>query len=97
MKTPFHPVTPRNVTPVSFEPAADVVFITGGLKAALHSQNHIRDNVLGDVSEALNCTPEDLNFLFEDGENREDDTIFDFPDEDRRRKVMRDNFLDAAE
>ncbi len=78
--------------------SADVVFISGGLKAAMNTRSTVRDNILGDVCQALNCKPEALDFLFEGGGKLDDDEAdFDFPDAERRRKIIRDNHLDAAE
>lgn len=98
MKSPFHKSSRQKIAPLSTKPTAEVVFIAAGLKAALYSQTAIRASVLNDVSKALNCPPEALNFLFNANDEREkDQNVFDFPDEIRRRTIIRDNFLDAAE
>ena len=98
MKTVFENRPPRQLAPVTQDASADVVFISGGLKAAKNSRKLVRSNVLDDVSEALNCQPEELSFLF-DSESTiaSDSEIFDFPDSERRRTVIRNNQLDMAE
>ncbi len=84
--------------PVQADASADVVFISGGLKAAQNSRSAIRNSVLGDVSKALNCQPEDLSFLFDNSKSTDSDfDVFDFPDAERRRMVIRNNRLDVAE
>ena len=98
MKNPYNKSTGRTPVPLQSDPAADVVFIAGGLKAALNCLKPVRKSVISDVSKALNCEPEDLEFLFTDSADAKVDlTIFDFPDSERRRQIIRNNFLDAAE
>lgn len=96
MKKPFEISEPRDTKPVDVAPRADVSFISAGIKAAQNSQTEVRDLVLEDVSQALACTPKDLEFLFKSTEEDEN-TIYDFPDSERRRKVIAHNNLDAAE
>lgn len=93
----FKDAAPRKVNPVDAQQNADVNFIAAGLKAARNSRNDIRATVLDDVSKALDCTPEDLSFLFKGVPEDEDVTIYDFPDSERRRQVIAYNNLDAAE
>lgn len=98
MKNPYRKLAKRKPVPMRPEPAADVVFVVGGLKAAFHSQKTVRNNVMSDVSKVLNCDPGELDFLFgHDSHSGAELDVFDFPDSDRRRQVIRKNHLDAAE
>lgn len=98
MKTLYYRRTRQKINPDQSASTADVAFVTGGLKAALHSHNAVRKNVMSDVSRVLNCDPQELDFLFgETAATSNDNDVFDFPDSHRRRRVIRNNFLDAAE
>lgn len=98
MKDIFKQSVPRDGDPADAETSADVAFVSGGLKAALYTKNSVRETILNDVSQALNCDAEDLTFLFESSNDTEsDNNIYDFPDADRRRRVIRENHLNAAE
>ncbi len=83
--------------PISNPASSDVVFIAGGLKAAKNCPEIHRQKVLHDVSQVLQCTPQDLNFLFDAQGDEPDNSIYDFPDSERRRQVLRHNGLLAAE
>lgn len=98
MKNMFVRGTARRACALTADPSADVKFILGGLKAAQNSQRSVRENVMIDVSKALNCDPKDLDFLFA-GSHESDShaSIFDFPDSERRRSIIRNNVVDAAE
>lgn len=98
MKHIFKQSVPRNGNPADAKISADVAFVTGGIKAAFHTKNAVRETILDDVSQALNCSSEDLAFLFENNDASETESnVFDFPDADRRRWVIRENQLNAAE
>ena len=96
MKKPFEISEPRVTKPVEVAPRSDVTFISAGIKAAQNSQTEVRDMVLEDVSQALACAPKDLEFLFSPTDD-DDNEVYDFPDSERRRKVISYNNLDAAE
>lgn len=96
MKKPFEISEPRVANPVEVRPQADVTFISAGIRAAQNSQSDVRNAVVKDVSDALSCAPKDLDFLFESSDE-DDATIYDFPDSERRRKIIAYNNLDAAE
>lgn len=98
MKPPFKNGKRRKGRPVDQRASAEVVFISGGIKAAMNTPHAVRQKIMSDVSEALNCTSAELAFLFSGCEPQIDDTsIYDFPDSERRRRVIRENRLDAAE
>lgn len=98
MKPPFKNGKRRKGRPVDQRASAEVVFITGGIKAAMNTSPSVRNKIVKDVSEVLNCTPLELEFLFGGTEADADEaTIYDFPDSERRRRIIRENRLDAAE
>jgi len=77
---------------------SDVQFIQGALKAAKNSSSQIRELVLKDLCSVLGCRLGDLEFLFSDSGVQGDEVgIYDFPDASRRRKIITDNHLIAAE
>lgn len=95
MKKPFEDSKPRKVKPVEVSLRADVTFISAGIIAAQNSDTTTRDNVIADISNVMSCASEDLDFLFKSSDD--DPSIYDFPDSERRRKVIAYNKLDAAE
>lgn len=98
MKLPFRHGKPRKGRPVDARENAEVVFVSGGLKAAMNTPPSVRQKIIHDVSEALNCSPLELEFLFSGtGTDADEASIYDFPDSERRRRIIRDNRLDAAE
>lgn len=82
--------------PVSVDIANDVTFLHGALRAAQNSRALVRDKIINDIIEVLECEADEIEFLFKH-EPQNDQEIFDFPDDERLRFVMRNNFLDAAE
>ena len=96
MKNLFKKGEPVNVGPVESGKAAEVAFVAAGIKAAQNSRLATRQSVVSDVCQALSCQPNDLEFLF-GAANDDDETVYDFPDSERRRMVIRYNNLDAAE
>ncbi len=98
MKQPFENGKPRIERPVDLGASAEVVFVSGGIKAAMNTPPAMRQKIIQDVSEALNCEPLDLEFLFSPQKAETDEaSIYDFPDSERRRQIIRSNQLDAAE
>ncbi len=75
----------------------DVTFIVGAIRAAKNSPPHIRHKVISDIVDVIGCKPDDLEFLFVPQNDNECHEHFDFPNSARRRQVIRDNELDAAE
>ena len=97
MKDIFTAHEPRTGKPTDQSASADVAFVSAGLVAAFHTKKTVRETILSDVSNALNCKSEDLEFLFSDEQDDDSSADFDFPDAERRRRVMRENRMDAAE
>ena len=78
--------------------SADVQFLSGALRAAKYASPKIRQKVLSEITDRLDCSAEELAFMFDGAKNdNSDNRAYDFPDSERRRKFIRDNFLDAAE
>lgn len=94
-KYPFEDKEEPETKPVSSETTSEMLFIQGGLRAARNSPPSIRETVMNDLSHIMGCSTESLEFLF--GSDQDDKSIYDFPDSERRRQVIRDNKLDAAE
>ena len=97
MKNLFKDDAPVSVKPVETGNAADVTFVAAGIKAAQNLPRKHRRSVVIDVCQALRCKPHDLEFLFDAANDDDDETVYDFPDSERRRMVIRYNNLDAAE
>lgn len=88
----------RNTTkPVVNEPSADVMFMSGALKAAQNSPPEIRAKILSDVQAFTNIAASEVAFMFDLNSDNNDHSVFDMPDSERRRQIIRDNLLDAAE
>lgn len=83
--------------PILEKPSADVLFMSGAIRAAQNSSPVIREKILQDISLHMDASPESLEFMFTSDNNNNDHTVFDFPDSERRRKCIQDNLLDAAE
>ncbi len=82
---------------VTREASADVMFVAGAMRAAKHASPEVRAKILADV-QALTQTPgEHLDFMFATDNDNNDHSVFDMPDSERRRQIIRNNFLDAAE
>lgn len=79
------------------EPSADVMFMSGALKAAQNSPPEIRAKILSDVQAFTNIAASEVAFMFDQNSDNNDHSVFDMPDSERRRQIIRDNFLDAAE
>lgn len=98
MKLPFENGTRRKGRPVEQAATAESVFISGGLKAAMNTPPAVRRKIMKDISAALECDPVELEFLFSQSPTPLNDAaVYDFPDAERRRSVIRENRLDAAE
>lgn len=78
---------PDDLAPLPVHPSAD--FIQAAIRAAKHSAHTTRAKVIADVCEVLDCSKEDLAFLFA---AKTEDASFHFPDY-RREYVI----LEAAE
>lgn len=73
-------------------------FVRACLRVAMYSKGAVRDKVIAEACEVLECSPEELEFLMGhtlsvEGENQ----IFDFPDSERRRQALDAQNLMAAE
>lgn len=77
--------------------SADVMFLTGALKAAKNTPPRIREKVLMDIQAIMKCSAEELEFMFSAHNDNSDHSVYDFPDSERRRMIIRNNNLDAAE
>lgn len=75
----------------------DVTFLAGAIRAAKNTPLHIRRKVMADIVNIMGCNPSDLEFLFVPQNDNQNHEHFDFPNSARRRQIIRDNFLDAAE
>lgn len=75
----------------------DVTFLAGAIRAAKNTPPHIRRKVIADIVNVMGCNPSDLEFLFVPQNDNQNHEHFDFPNSARRRQIIRDNFLDAAE
>ena len=87
----------ENVDPVVKAHSADVVFMAGALRAAKNSPPAIREKILADLQDHVDYDASELAFLFDGETDHNDHALYDFPDSERRRKIIRDNRLDAAE
>ncbi len=88
----------RIVLPVAQRRTADVLFLSGALKAAKNTSPDIRKKILTDIISHTEYSETELSFLFSDiPQEAHDPKIYDFPDSERRRQVIRANRLDAAE
>ena len=76
-------------------PNATQSFIMGGVNAAIHSSQNQKINILSDVAHVLGCHVDALRFLIEPSED--DNSAFDFPDSQRRRRIRGYNALNIAE
>lgn len=83
--------------PISRKPSADVLFMSGAIRAAQNSSPVIRQKILQDISRHVDVSPQSLEFMFTSEHNNSDRAVFDFPDSQRRRKIILENYLDAAE
>lgn len=83
--------------PVVPETNADVMFMSGALKAAQNSPPEIRAKILSDVQAFTNIAASEVAFMFDPESDNNDHSVFDMPDSERRRQIIRDNLLDAAE
>lgn len=97
MKSPFDNQPEGHNDPVDNDMAAEVMFIQGAIRAARNVKPELREKLMRDLSMALACSPAELEFLFEQGEDIDPRELYDFPDSERRRRVIRENRLDAAE
>lgn len=84
-------------TKVVTEASADVMFVAGAMRAAKHTSPEVRAKILEDVQAFTQTPPEHLGFMFATDNDNNDHAVFDMPDAERRRQIIRDNFLDAAE
>ncbi len=76
---------------------ADVIFLMGAIRAAQNASPEVREKILLDVQLHTQTTANELRFLFAGDNNNEDHSAFDMPNAERRRVVIRNNLLDAAE
>lgn len=83
--------------PVDAQLGADVMFITGALRAAKNSSPEIRQKILSDIQTFTNTSASAVEFMFAPNNDNNDHSVFDMPDSQRRRKLICDNHLDAAE
>jgi len=83
--------------PEKMEHSTDVMFLAGAIRAAKNSNSKIRQKLMADMRSVLKCSNEELEFLIAANNHNFDKSIYDFPDADRRRYVIENNLLDAAE
>jgi len=76
---------------------SDVLFLMGAIKAAQNSGPEIRQKILSDVKAYTGQAPGSFAFMFASDYDNNDHGVFDMPNSGRRRKIVRDNFLNAAE
>ena len=84
-------------TKVATEASADVMFVAGAMRAAKFASPEIRAKILADVQAFTQTPSERLDFMFATDNDNNDHAIFDMPDSERRRQIIKNNFLDAAE
>lgn len=75
----------------------DVLFFHGAIKAAQNSSPKVRDKILTDLGVMMNCDPAQFQYLFDAQNDHHNHSFYDFPDSERRRLIIRNNRLDAAE
>ena len=75
----------------------DVLFLSGAVRAAQNVPDHLRAKILWDIQDVLNCSDGELDFLFGTANDMSDVNVFDLPNAERRRSIIRYNLLDAAE
>jgi len=82
---------------VRSESNAETVFMAGAVRAAQNSPPEIRNRILSDIQTYTDTPASQLDFMFGSDNDNNDHAVFDMPDSERRRKIIKENFLDAAE
>lgn len=85
------------VTPMVPARSPESLLVEGAVRAAKHSTAAVKQKILSDIAPVLGCRPNDLEFLFSSQNDNSNHEWYDFPDAERRRKIIRDNYPDAAE
>jgi len=83
--------------PAETERDADIVFLVGAINAAQNASPKVREKILADVQQYTQTSAKELSFLFAEDNNNDDNSVFDMPNAERRRMIIRNNLLDAAE
>ncbi len=96
-KIRFNSEVRNELNAVETELDADIVFLMGAIKAAQNASPTVREKILSDVQQHTKTTAEELRFLFAADNNNDDHSVFDMPNAERRRMIIRHNLLDAAE
>ena len=87
----------KPILPLEAQTRSDVLFMAGAMRAARNSSPSVRAKIMADIEALTSTSSETLAFMFSFDNDNNDHAVFDFPDSERRRLIIQNNRLDAAE